>query len=74
MLFWFGIYQLQNIKNGYNLMQQILNIVKIEDNDSNSLTVEVGSDAYDENIKKNEDKLKRKTKQQNEKIKKREEK
>ena len=34
----------------------------------------MGSDAYDENIKKNEDKLKRKTKQQNEKIKKREEK
>ena len=33
-------------------MQQILNIVKIEDNDFNSLTVEVGSDAYDENIKK----------------------
>ena len=55
-------------------MQQILNIVKIEDNDFNSLTVEVGSDAYDENIKKNEDKPKRKTKQQNEKIKKREEK
>ena len=74
MLFWTGIYQLQSIKNGYNLMQQILNIVKIEDNDCNSLTVEVGSDTYDENIKKNEDKLKRKTKQQNEKIKKREEK
>ena len=33
-------------------MQQILNIVKIEDNDFKSLTVEVGSDAYDENIKK----------------------
>ena len=33
-------------------MQQIPNIVKIEDNDCNSLTVEVGSDASDENINK----------------------
>ena len=33
-------------------MQQILNIVKFEDNDCNSLTVEVGSEASDENIKK----------------------
>ena len=55
-------------------MQQIPNIVKIEDNDCNSLTVEVTSDASDENIKKNEDKPKRKRKQQNEKIGKREEK
>ena len=54
-------------------MQQILNIVKIEDKDCNSLTVEVGSDTSDENILKNEDKPKRKRKQ-NEKIKKREEK
>ena len=30
-------------------MQQILNIVKIEDSDCNSLTVEVASDASDEN-------------------------
>ena len=51
MLFWTGIYQLQSTRNGYSLMQQILDIVKIEDNDCNSLTVEVGSDAYDENIK-----------------------
>ena len=49
-------------------MQQIPNTVKIEDNDCNSLTVEVGSDASDENIKKIEDKPKRKRKQQNEKI------
>ena len=55
-------------------MQQIPNIVKIEDNDCNSLTVEVASDASDKNIKKNEDKPKRKRKQQNEKIGKREEK
>ena len=33
-------------------MQQIPNIVKIEDNDCNSLTVEVGFDASDKNIKK----------------------
>ena len=33
-------------------MQQIPNIVKIEDNDCNSLTVEVGSDTSDENINK----------------------
>ena len=32
-------------------MQQIPNIVKIEDNDCNSLTVEVGSDSSHENIK-----------------------
>ena len=50
-------------------MQQILNIVKNEDNDSNSLTVEVGSDASHENITKNKDKPRRKRKQQNEKIK-----
>ena len=31
-------------------MQQILNIVKIEDNDCNPLTVEVASDTSDENI------------------------
>ena len=31
-------------------MQQILNIVKIEDNDRNPLTVEVASDTSDENI------------------------
>ena len=37
-------------KNGYSLMQQILNIVKIEDKDSNSLTDEVGSDATHENV------------------------
>ena len=37
-------------KNGYSLMQQIPNIVKIEDNDCNSLTVEVASDASDENF------------------------
>ena len=37
-------------KNGYSLMQQILNIVKNEDKDSNSLTDEVGSDATHENI------------------------
>ena len=37
-------------KNGYSLMQQIPNILKIEDNDCNSLTVEVGSDAFQENI------------------------
>ena len=49
-------------------MQQIPNTVKIEDNDCNSLTVEVGSDASDENIKKIEGKPKRKRKQQNEKI------
>ena len=55
-------------------MQQIPNIVKIEGNDCNSLTVEVASDASDENILKNEDKPKRKRKQQNEKIGKREEK
>ena len=55
---------LQRSKNGYSLMQQIPNTVKIEDNDCNSLTVEVGSDASDENIKKIEDKLKRKRKQQ----------
>ena len=30
-------------------MQQILNIVKIEDSDCNSLTVEVGSYTSDEN-------------------------
>ena len=54
-------------------MQQIPNIVKIEDKDCNSLTVEVGSDTSDENILKNEDKPKRKRKQ-NEKIKKCEEK
>ena len=61
-------------KNGYSLMQQISNIVKIEDNDCNSLTVEVGFDASHENIKKNKDKPKRKRNEQNEKIKKREEK
>ena len=55
-------------------MQQILNIFKIEDNDCNPLTVEVASDASDENIKKNGDKPKRKRKQQNDKIKKHEEK
>ena len=33
-------------------MQQIPNIVKIEDNDCNSLTVEVDSDASDKNIEK----------------------
>ena len=37
-------------KNGYSLMQQIPNILKMEDNDCNSLTVEVGSDAFQENI------------------------
>ena len=31
-------------------MQRIPNIVKIEDNDCNSLTVEVASEASDENI------------------------
>ena len=31
-------------------MQQIPNILKMEDNDCNSLTVEVGSDAFQENI------------------------
>ena len=61
-------------KNGYSLIQQIPNIVKIEDNDCNSLTVELVSDASEENIKRKEDKPKRKRKQQNEKIKKREEK
>ena len=55
-------------------MQQIPNIVKLEDNDCNSLTVEVSSDASHKNIQTNEDKSKRKRKQQNEKIKKREEK
>ena len=55
-------------------MQQIPNIKKPEDNDCNSLTVEMSSDASDERIKKNEDKPKRKRKQQNEKIKKPEEK
>ena len=55
-------------------MQQIPNIKKAEDDDCNSLTVEMSSDACDERIKKNEDKPKRKRKQQNEKIKKREEK
>ena len=38
------------LKNGYSLMQQIPNIVKIEDNDCKSPTVEVASDASDENI------------------------
>ena len=33
-------------------MQQIPNIVKNEDNDCNSLTVEVGSDTSDKNINK----------------------
>ena len=37
-------------KSDYSLMQQILNIVKIEDNDCNPLTVEVASDASDKNI------------------------
>ena len=37
-------------KNVYSLMQQIPNLVKIEDNDCNSLTVEVDSVASDENI------------------------
>ena len=37
-------------KNGYSLRQQIRNIVKIEDNDCNSKTVEVASDVSDENI------------------------
>ena len=37
-------------KNGYSLRQQIPNIVKIEDNDCNSKTVEVASDVFDENI------------------------
>ena len=61
-------------KNGCSLIQQIPNIVKIEEKDCNSLTVEVGSDTSDENITKFEDEPKRKRKQQNEKIKKREEK
>ena len=56
-------------KNGYSLIQQIPNIVKIEDNDCNSLTVELVSDVSEENIKRKEDKPKRKRKQQNEKIK-----
>ena len=55
-------------------MQQIPNIVKIEDKDCNSTTVEVVSNASNDNIKKNEDKPKRKRKQQNDKIRKREEK
>ena len=58
-------------KNGYSLMQQTPNVVKIEDDDCNQLTVEAASD---ENIQKTEDKPKRKRKQQNDKIKKREEK
>ena len=36
-------------KSGYSLMQQIPNIVEIEDNDCNSLTVEVTSDACGKN-------------------------
>ena len=71
MLFWTGFQQLQRSKKW---LQQIPNIVKIEDKDCNSLTVEVGSDTSNKNIKKNEDKPKRKRKQQNQKIKKREEK
>ena len=55
-------------------MQQIPNIVKIGDNDCNSLTVEVTSDASDKKIKKNDNKSKRKRKQQNEVFKKPEEK
>ena len=55
-------------------MQQIPNIVKIEDKDCNSTTVEVVSNASNDNIKKNEDKPKRKRKQQNDKIRKHEEK
>ena len=44
----FNKYNIQ--KNVYSLMQQIPNLVKIEDNECNSLTVKVGSVASDENI------------------------
>ena len=60
-------------KNGYNInLQQILNIVKKEHIDCNSLTVEVGSNATDDEVKKPQEKLKRKRKQ-DDKIKKRQE-
>ena len=47
-------------KHGYSLMQQIRDIVGIKDNDCNSLTVEVGSNAADENIKKTKTNLEEK--------------
>ena len=60
-------------KNGYNInLQQILNIVKKEDIDCNSLTVEVGSNATDDEVKKPQEKSTGKRKQ-DDKIKKRQE-
>ena len=51
----------QAIQSNINL-QEILNIVKIEDTDCNSLTVEVGSNATDDEVKKPQEILKRKRK------------
>ena len=53
-------------------MQQIQNIAKVEDNDCNSLTVEVDSDASDGNYQKKQkrrqtSKKKKKTKGENQK-------
>ena len=51
-------------KNGYNInLQLIPNIVKIEDTECNSLTVEVGSNTTDDKVKKPQEKSKRKRKQ-----------